>query len=349
MSSGGISISPFQGLANLRQLKNYLVEKGHALVLRYQTSRNISKYEYANHDQIRVERLTPELLASFDLVLMDSNVLNELSENEKNQLHQSVHAGLGMVILLNDLPGKGKNLNHFLPFGSQRTPHDTVHIRFSASKLYTLPALPVEIASDPSIQPITQQGRRTLSGYWYSGFGKIAFQMLQETYRIRLEGNDDDYATVWSTLIGQTARTKEHMFTIALDSPFPYYPNEPISIEVISSGDEPSVYSRNSLLPLSEDVMVDDLWRGKTWADQAGWHQFLVKEDSTTLNYLVSANGEWNTLRTTNQIKLNELAQKSTGSSPERAKHYESTEIPDLVFFLTFLISSAFLWLAPKI
>ena len=168
-------------------------------------------------------------------------------------------------------------------------------------------------------------------------------------YRIRLEGNDDDYATVWSTLIGQTARTKEHMFTIALDSPFPYYPNEPISIEVISSGDEPSVYSRNSLLPLSEDVMVDDLWRGKTWADQAGWHQFLVKEDSTTLNYLVSANGEWNTLRTTNQIKLNELAQKSTGSSPERAKHYESTEIPDLVFFLTFLISSAFLWLAPKI
>ena len=74
--------------AEARHLKNYLVEKGHSLALRYQTSKNIFKYEYANHDQIRMERLRVELLSSFDLVFIDSHVLGELSEVEKDQLHK---------------------------------------------------------------------------------------------------------------------------------------------------------------------------------------------------------------------------------------------------------------------
>lgn len=335
--------------AEVRQLKNYLIEQGHALALRYQTSKDIFKYEFANRSQIRIARLTPELLMSFDLVFVDSNVFGELSEPEKNQLYRSIHDGLGVIVLLNDIPEKGKTLDRFLQIGSRRTFSDTVHIRFSKSKLYTLPAFPVEITADPAIQPITQKGARILSGYRYSGFGKIGFQLLHETSRIRLEGNADDYVAVWSSLIEQTARAKNEMFKANLRTPFPYYTDEPLSVEIISSGVQPTLHSGRGLLPLVEDVVIDDLWLGKSWAEEAGWHHFQIKEDSTQLNYFVSANDDWKTLRTTNQLKENELLHMSNSEAYTTVKDYEARSVSSLLFYLLFLFSAALLWLTPKI
>lgn len=207
----------------------------------------------------------------------------------------------------------------------------------------------MEITTDPAIQPITQKDGRILSGYRYSGFGKIGFQLLHETYRIRLEGNVDDYAAVWSALIERTARTRNEMFRAKLRTLFPYYTDEPLSVEIISSGAQPTLYSGRISLPITEDVVIDNLWLGKSWADEAGWHQFLIQEDSTQLNYFVSANDDWKTLRIANQIKANKLVQASNGESHAMVKNYEEQAVSALLFYLLFLFAAAFLWLAPKI
>jgi hypothetical protein len=334
--------------AEVRQLKNFLAEKGHALALRYQVSRNTFNYEYANLDRVRIDRLTPGLLASFDLLFIDSDVLAELGETNRNGLYDAVKQGLGITLLLNELPRNSGKLNKFFPPIKGKSSSDTVHLRL-AKESYTLPAQPVEIKNVPSIQVITSHDKRILSGYQLVGFGKIGFQLLRETYRIRLEGNDDDYSQVWAELVERTGREQRERFRVVLDNRFPFFADEPLDVQVLSDGQEPTLTVDGIFTPLAEDVLMDDLWHGKVWAGDPGWHKLSVEEDSSHLDYYVSRENEWSALRIANQIIENKLRGSMPGSEARIAGRYEAERISPLVFFVAFLIASAFLWLAPKI
>ena len=333
--------------AEVRYLKNYLAEKGHALALRYQTSKTNFRYEYANTNPIRVDRLTPELTSAFDLVLVDNTVLEELPSSERIVLQKAITNGLGAIVLADAFPAKGKIINQFLPFQVKPLAIDTVHMRFKGSKLYNLPFVPVEIIQDGSIVSTMQHNGLTLSGYVHSGAGKIGLQLLKETYRISLEGNEDVYSFIWSDLIERVGRSKNKMFEINLSNPFPYYTDEPLAVDIISAGERPVLYADKNLIPVAEDVVIDDYWHAKSWAGNIGWHQF-VSQDSTKVNYFVSDKGEWESLRVANQIKHNLLVQSS--SSVVIGKNlYRNRLISPVLFYLIFLFAAGFLWLAPKI
>lgn len=334
--------------AEIRYLKNYLAEKGHSLALRYQTSKTNYKYEYANLNSIKVNRLTSELAESFDLIFMDNTVLDELSTGEKSVLEKAIHSGLGAIILTDDFPEKGNPINRFLPIKTKRITKDTVHILFPDSKLNILPIVAVEIPRDASIHTILSHKGHILSGYIFSGAGKVGFQLLKETYRISLKGNADDYAFVWSDLIERTARAKNEMFKMNLVNDFPYYSDEPLFVNIISSGIQPLLYADKNFIPLMEDVIIDDYWQGKSWAGKRGWNQFSILQDSTHLNYFVSNDKEWRTLRIANQIRINELAE-AEDSKEKIASLYIGKPIPAILFYVIFLLACGFLWLAPKL
>lgn len=333
--------------AEVRYLKNYLTEKGHSLALRHQISKTDFKYEFANLNSTRIDRLTPEVGETFDLIFIDDKVLAEFSASEKNYLESAVQNGLGVVILSDDFSEKDKTFKRLLPIKTKQLATDTIQLRLGHSKLYTIPFVPVEIAPNASIQPILQHKGRVLSGYLYSGAGKVGFQLLTETYRISLEGNEDDYAFIWSDLIERTARSKNEMFKISLVNDFPYYSDEPLTLDIISSGTQPSLYENNNSIPLEEDVIIDDYWHGKSWAGKPGWNK-LITQDSTQFNYFVSNENEWRSLRLVNQIKANMLVQSSDSGTNDSIQFIHQP-IPILIFFLIFLFASGFLWLAPKI
>ncbi len=333
--------------AEIRYLKNYLAEKGHKLAVRYQTSKTNFKYEFANCQSYKIERITPELASSIDLLIVDSQVLTELNSSEKAALENAIRSGLGVIIP--DIPEKEKTITQFLPLKLKPVALDTVHLQTHNSRQYVLPVQPVLIMVEPALQSITTHHGRILSGYIFAGAGKVAFQLLKETYRIRLEGNVDDYASIWSPLIEKTARAAKQNFKISIDNSFPYFPDESLFINIISSGLKPSVYTDKTFLPVQEDVIIDDSWNGKSWAGAPGWHSFSIKQDTTKINYFVSEKGEWSASRFNNQVKENFLNEASTDQPIDGKTVYTSKEISPFLFFLLFLISSGFLWLAPKI
>ena len=335
--------------AEVRYLKNYLAEKGHALALRYQTSKSNFRYEYANQDPVKLDYITPQLTNIFDLVFVDSNVLEEMTIVEINALKKSIRAGLGVIILMNRLPEKNKRFVDFLPSDFKQSKEDTARVYFARSKHYTFPVIPLKISSSPAIQIITQANGRILSGYSHHGFGKIGFQLLQETYRISLQGDSDDYAYLWAPLIEKTARAENESFKLKLKNLLPFYPNEPLFLEVISSGTHPAVYADSVQLALTEDVILDDLWHGVGWAGKPGWHQFSINADSSIFNYFVSDTSDLKALRKTHQQKGNELAASPNPVAVHYHEKINLTPVPALLFYLMFLIAAGFLWLAPKI
>ncbi len=331
--------------AEVRYLKNFLAEKGHALIVRSQISKSDFHYEFSNREPIRLDKLTSESLHEFDLFVMDSESLHGLSASELKSIEQSSKEGLGVIILMNEVDLKKK-----LPLlnASLKTyAHDTVHLLVKSQRI-VLPALPVSVLANSSIAPVTTSAARILSGYRHEVAGKIGFQLLHETYRLLLEGKVAEYATLWSPLLEATARLKTELFKIQLINSFPYYQDEPLSVEVISSNDEPELKSNTALLPLQEDVLIDDYWHTTTWTGKPGWHS-LTTQDSTALHYYVSPESEWSTLRIANQQRQHAANKSSFIPKKEAVLTTEHKPISPLWFFVIFLLASGFLWLAPKL
>jgi hypothetical protein len=107
------------------------------------------------------------------------------------------------------------------------------------------------------------------------------------------------------------------------------------------------LHDDNQVIPLTEDVLIDNLWIGKSWARDPGWHQFTA--DSSTCNYFVSERDAWKSLRVSNQIAANTSSAAGSTESFVPDTISKRTAIPPIFFYLIFLLASAFIWLAPKI
>jgi len=332
--------------AETRYLKNFLTEKGHALSIRAQLSKNNFRYEYANRDAVRLDRLSPELLNEFDLVIIDNELLTDLPSYEKKVVEESVKQGLGVLLLFNS--ADKRKSQSYLSLSQSELQDDTVRLRLGNSA-YTFPTVPVRITAN-GVESVIKSNDRVLGGYVHKGAGKLGFQLLQETYRLFLEGKTFEYASLWTPLLERTARIKNSTFKQEMTQPFPVYTDEPLDITIIATAEQPRITSEVGEIPLREDVVIDNYWHGKTWAGEAGWHQFTVRQDSTTTNYYVSNQGEWQSLRISQRQKANELFSKSNLSDIKEEQIIKKHQPISLwVFYLTFLFAAGFLWLVPKL
>jgi hypothetical protein len=201
------------------------------------------------------------------------------------------------------------------------------------------------------VEPVMQINDRVLSGYVNKGAGRIAFQLLQETYRLVLEGRKMEYASLWSPLVERAARTQNPNFKIEMDQPFfPIYPDEPIDVNIIAANGSPRLMHDGALIPLREDVVIDDYWHGRSWANEAGWHQFTIEQDSSKQNYYVSHPNEWQSLRIAQLHKSNAaLSHNDSTSHNGLSIVKEQHPVSLFIFFIIFLLSAGFLWLVPKL
>ncbi len=325
-------------------LKNFLSSKNQSVVVRNQLSKNNFRYEYINHDHIQTNRLTNQLLTNFDLLIIDQGALETLSLAEKNILKKSIHSGLGVLNLSEKF--KNQDANALMPFKTISIKTDTSIIKIG-SKSFNLPASRMRVVSDPSIAPIQKDKRGILSGYTHVGAGKIAFQFLQETYRLMLSGDSASYSELWTPFIEQVARPQLKDSRIKIVTPFPRYQNEPIDMEIISSKENLSLLDDSTQLPLVEDINIDEIWYARNWADSPGWHT-LHTDDETSLPYYISREDEWKSLSVANQLRANKIL-RNTSSEKTLKEITTWKEVSSLLFYLIFLVSAGFIWLSPKL
>ena len=313
------------------------------MVLRYQLSKNNFRYEYVNHDQIKIDRITSTLLNNHDLIVIDGGTFSSLSAAEKTLLDQSIRSGLGLLYVT---PITTKSHAAYFPFQSTSVKSDTALLKIT-SKSFSFPSAQLRITPNPSTIPVQKNNTGILSGYTFRGAGKIGFQLLQETYRLALAGDSISYAELWSPLLEQISRAAREPSKIRIVTAFPWHENEPIDIELISATENISLSADSLPLPLKENVSFDNIWHARTWAGTPGWH-VLRTGNGTSLHYFVSKPGEWNSLSRVNQQNKNKIyARQDLDRLSEKIDSRE--EIPPLIFYILFLLGGGFIWLAPKL
>ncbi len=326
-------------------LKNFLTAKGHQLLLRYQLSKNNFRFEYGNLPSQQFSRLTNELLNRFDLVLLDANELKTLSPTEQTTLHESIQNGLGLLMLDVDPSKETKGRINFFPFQVQKIKVDTTSLVLSKTS-FTLPALPYRVNESSSAKSILANKSGILSGYKNQGLGKIGFQFLQQTYQLTLAGDSIRYSNLWSPVIENISRLNISSSKIKIKNSFPVYQDEPIDIQIISTLENPTLVIDSIQIPLQEDVMLDDVWHGRVWASEAGRHMIHVQD--AFHYYYVSKAQEWKSLAVAQQIKANQVLSRDSETTASE-KIMESKIVDPVYFYLLFVLTAGFLWLAPKL
>ncbi|HZY80245.1 MAG TPA: hypothetical protein VFE50_12025 [Cyclobacteriaceae bacterium] len=312
-----------------RYLKNFLASKGHRLSVRNQVSRGRYKLEFANRPPSNFQTLSTTVLKEADLLVIDEPSWHTLSAAEQKNLRNAVLDGLGVVILPEARPAKQKGLIQFVPTNQK----DTARVGLSV-----LPALPLEVKQSTSV---LASNDRVLSGYIFSGAGKTGYQLLHETYQLGLQGKAEEYASLWVPLLEKCARSEQTDFKVKITSPFPYYENQPIEFDVLSSGKQPHIRSNNIELPLAEDTYIDDLWHGKVWLEGNTWHDLTIDSASTW----VYVSQGWKTLNAINNRKATSKIVEASSTAPSHVVY----EAKNILLFIAFLLAAGFLWLAPKL
>lgn len=328
--------------AEVRFLKNYLTEKNHRLVTRYRLSRNIFRYEVANGALKPSDRLDEEVLNRFDLVVADDESLKSLSPGEIDVMETAVRRGMGVLVLLNNLPEATRFPGDVLALKPVTGVPDT--IRYSLGNFGSHSGPFVAVKHGPRVQAILRSGSYLLQGLTLCGAGKVSCQSLRETYRLALAGDQSAFAALWTPLLEQTARREDVSSSLHMTSTFPRYPGDPVTFDLIGS-DRLNVAADSIPIPLMEDVLVDELWHGRFWAGHAGWRELTTGDAS--VHYFVARPGSWQSWKEEVQRRENELISQPSKPIDSTVVHRE--EFPRWVFFVAFVVAMGFIWLAPKL
>ena len=336
--------------SEVRYLKNFLSARGHGLTLRYQLSLNIFRHEFANTEQKKINRIDNETLSEFDLALIDSDILKKMSTSERKQLNTSVRNGLGLLILFNESPQQRKSFEEVLNISFATTKTDTAYVSVQPGTTTMVRTHASTAQPRNGMVPLLQTAdKKILSGYSYNGIGKAGFNLLTETYRFIIQGNESTYAALWTPLLSKLSRKQQQQFSINILTTKPFYANEPVSIEILAARGKPTLIADDKKVTLTEDVLIDDRWIGKTWFKESGWHTLKTPEDSTHLNVYVYNENELSSIRITEQQRFNTIRQTSGDVAAIKNASVVYKPVSPAWFFFTILLAAGFLWLAPKL
>ena len=379
------------------RLQRWLTEAGSPVTCRTRVSADRHRIASFPVNPVQLERLDAPSLASFDGVVAHANALDRLSPDEQQSLEKAIREeGLGLLILspqeasddgaserttpttpsVNDArrPSTVQPVSSRSPLVSpwlrqpQPAPDASVASRETRIHLFNDIRLdsPVSVlASDLVVPPAGQvlaqdpQGRPLVAGRSL-GRGRWACSLVLDSWRWRQQGQDDEYARFWSTLLSALARpatASTGAWSLRTGS-LPVFVDQPLSLvwsgapespppsaEVRARGakDEPAV-----ALNLNPDPAEPSQARVAFWPMHPGWHTVRALPSGPTFDFYVQPSHALPGVRAQRQRDATQRTLGLTANNPAVQPTIEpaSGHRPwtRWMSFLAFIFSVACLW-----
>jgi hypothetical protein len=324
-----------------KYLKNFLSEEGHRVIVKTKLTKQRYKYEYFNTERQPMYSLNSENLVALDLIVFDDASLNTISNSERAVLTEAIYQnGLGVFV-----QQTGNRFQAKTKLGAFETQPDTEN------------TLKVAVGTEPLLEkypvrfPATGLTEMAIGNYGYSkrlGQGQIGTTSLKNTYELLLDGKQAEYKEIWTSLINGLRKEARNTGAFRAGSNWAFV-DEPYDFLFFALEENPVVTLGNQYrVPLLKNTVVQDEWKGRVYPKEKGWHELASELDSEApQNFYVMEAGNWNSLTAQNTQKRNKRFFDSTVT--DQKEKFLPQSIPDLWFFMGFLLSMGFLWLLPKI
>lgn len=329
-----------------KYLKNYLAEAGHQVVVKNQLTTARYKYEYFNMTSRPIIDITTEKLDFFDLLIVDTKSLKELSNRQIRTLRSAVsELGLGILIQADDNYFSDKK-----PIASfQFDPEKGKNATLTAYPIQNIKKAPYQFRNNFSLQTIHGSDAKIWSAYERLGAGRVGSTVFQNTFELILNGNAKTYQSFWSELIEKISKRKTPAAQWRANRHVAYL-DQPFEFALRTSIPKPSVEtSSGHSIPLQRDLHVKSLWKGQVYPRDIGWKQLYLSQDSSAVfQYYVTDSSQWKSITNFHTVKDNQIRFNDTNHSPPAPRETLKPLNP-LWFFLIFILCSGYLWLAPKL
>lgn len=330
-----------------KYLKNFLAENGHSVLARTQLTKDRFKFEYFNREASPIYQMTSEALEGFDLIIMDTDSYLGLGSSSKAALEETIREqGAGLFIQPNAT---------FFKLSQRQSPFQfqvdgKTDITFGETKR-NLKKYPYTFQDRFPLQPIILDSV-AIAAYIPMEKGKMATTILQDTYHLILNGNQDLYAKLWTQLLNELVRQREveTEWQALTDVP---RKDQPFEFQLRTHLESPQVETdQGAGIPLLQDFSVSTLWNGTRYPRNAGWNHLELSRDSLSrFSYYVFDTNDRKAVTQKNVLEANlrRFGQKKGFGRTSSSKSKEHEPVSPLWFFVPFLLCMGWLWLEPKL
>lgn len=339
----------------LKFLKNHLAARQHMVAWRAGISRGLTQTDFSNQPTADLSRLTPALLARYDVVVTEASVLAALPAAEAQALRAAQRgAGLGVVVL-----AEATSLPAAVP-GRAAVQLVVQNGNPSRPQRVEWPDAPLATALVPSTLRLSGAARSlvTLAGSGAvvaasqrMGLGSVVISTLPETYPWLLQNASTIYESYWSRLLSAAARPVSPATRWTLVDPWPR-PQLPLALRLAAAfpTQQPVVLGSTSTplarLPLRQDPELPEWSTATYWPSTVGWQQIQLSGQPTQWFY-VFAPADWQGPEV--QRRAQSAFPWLTSAATPLPALQRSEPWPLEWFFALFLLAAGFLWLEEKL
>ncbi len=337
-------------------LKNWLYTEKYALAIRTSISKDKFSTEFLNTERTSLNRISPNLLEKFDVLIGDMTELSRMNAAENTAVQNQISKGMGLLIRADgEATGGGFYKRAFNVSAAKGINQGDLTLNWPgtrAKKISSPDARPLQIVPDARSQVLLKDGRgQVLVSSKQYGAGRIILSTLADTYTWMLGNNTDNYSSYWSFILEKAARKTELKENWTIINGFPTINKETIVSLETNSDTIPSALSGSNPLRFMQDPVQPFLWTAEHWPTKGGW-QSISTRGSQSQNWYVFDQTDWESVRATRKItntqKFISIADKNKKTSGQSQKLYTYT-LPAIYFFALFILCCSYLWLEPKL
>ncbi len=311
----------------LRYLLDFLSEKGSQIAMRQQLSADIFHTEFINLPEMNLSVINEELLEQIDLLVTDQKSFDSWSNNTRKLIFSYIENGkIGLFFT---------DISKELIYNGLKVANPgkvTENLLKGANDSYLIPFQDIQIekASEVYFNDLK------LGSHFSLGLGKIGVSNIVKTYPLILNGESKLYSTVWKKLLQPlTLKNIEDK----------YYYSDFINwrfneMDQYESAEALFESGYDSLWIKYEQTLLPDFVTLKSWPQSTGWQG---KREHSPFIY---DKEDWTGIQ--NKIDSIQTIYHFIPSNNYAASTYKK-QLPEWIFFISFLVLIGFIWLHEKL
>jgi len=344
-----------------RYVEDWLRRRGGSLALRTEMSRDRYRTRFLNRPPADLERLSPALLADFDVLVIDAEAFGHLPPADRQTIAKAAgEGGIGIIITTNGAATTAAPLLDGLTLASIGSGLRSGRVSWDDRPGRTRVGLaPLRLAGDAATHVLATDSAGEPAAVWRRrGAGAVAVTLVTTPSRWQLGGEAEQFAAYWSLLMGAVARPPAVHWAASQ----PASVDEPVQLVRIGADSTTSVIiegpdGRRDSVFLAQDPIVPTRWEGTYWPVAGGWHR--VAADSASFDFRVTGGWTAHDAAARREATLARVGARGSepGAGPGAARDGPSERIgnapwfrriPDGLLFALFLASVTVLWSARR-
>ncbi len=340
-------------------LKNYLAEAHYRVALRTSVSRGLVQTDFVNQPRQPLARLTPALLARYEVLVADAASLAALAPAETQALQSAVRNGqLGLITLAEatPLPRNVPARADFTVLPRPAAPAVLPALAWPSAPGEARAPLPAQLRPQPNLrlliggpqQAIAAASRRL-------GLGAVVVSTVPETFRWGLQGHTAVYASFWNRLLRAAVPPAAPAASWQPGTRWPR-PGQPLTLHLAAGAGPAAPPTVAPLaggpavrLALRQDSRLPEWSTAQFWPGAPGWYR-LSGPGRAVFNFYVYPAAAWpGPEQQARQYATAQLAAAAMAVPTATAADATAEPWPTGWFFGLFLLAVGYLWLEEKL